>query len=241
MFRNIFQSGFISLLSASGSHPLQLWDVRLEDDGEIRWIKDDDDTFARRNESNHVIGPVIEIVCSNLSQNYIICPTKLDDSSRERPSLGITLSFLYFTLCPEITKQQQRQQQTNHFSLEVTILDDKKITRRFRCSTYQSTTSIKTDLCTFPLRLTRRPQGLKRDELLLPSSERDSYEQGECESCWNRVCFPLAEYTQKVYGTILLETKHVQIHATNFQIKQVFFAEKQLSEDELPLEFRLFQ
>ena len=240
MFRNTFQSGFISILSPGGSRPLQLWDVHLEDDGEIRLIKGND---ANRDESNHIIkGPVIEMACSEPSQNYIMCPLKLD-SSTERPSLGITLPILYLTIyMPERTKQQQRN---NHFSLEVSILDEKQITRRFRCSTFQSTTSV-ADICTlFPLRLTQRPRGLKREQLLLPPMERDNPHQEdeheECEPCWNRVCIPLAEYTHKAYGTKLLETRDIRIQGQHVYIDRVYFAEKQVSEDELPQEFRLFQ
>lgn len=238
MFRNTFQSGFISILSAAGSHPLQLWNIHLEDDGEIRLVED----MADRDESNHISGPVIEMTCSDSSQNYIICPFKLD-SSPERPSLGITLPVLYLTIyMPERTKQQQ---QINHFSLEISVLDDKQITRRFRCSTCQSTTIVQADICTFPLRLTQRPRGLKREQLLLPPLERDNPhlqdEQEESEPCWNRVCIPLAEYTYKTYGTKLLETKNIQIQGRHLYIDRVYFSEKQVSEDELPQEFRLFQ
>jgi hypothetical protein len=246
MFRNTYQSGFISVFSARGSHPLQLWDVHLEDDGEIRMIEDIGEGDADCDASNHLCGPVIEMTCSNLSQNYIICPTKWGNSSLsspERPSLGIALPFLYFTLyMPERTKQQQKLQM-NHVSIEVTVLDDKLITRRFRCSTFQSTTSIQADICTFPLRLAQRPRELKREQLLLPPSAHDNprhtTEQEDCQPCWNRICVHLAEYTKKAYGTQLLETKHIQIHGRRFQLNRVYFADKQVSEDELPHELRL--
>ena len=238
MFRNTFQSGFISILSAEGSHPLQLWDIHLDDDGEIRLIKD----MANLDESNHISGPVIKMTCSDLSKNCIICPLKLD-ASPHRPSLGITLPILYLTMyMPERTKQQQ---QINHFSFEVSVLDDKQITRRLRCSTFQSTTSVQADICTFPLRLTQRPRRLKREQLLLPPLEQDNPhqqdEQEECEPCWNRVCIPLSEYTYKAYGTKLLETRAIQIQGRHLYIDRVYFTETQLSEDELPREFRLFQ
>lgn len=237
MFRNTFQSGFISILSPGGSHPLQLWDIHLEDDGEIRLIKGND---ANRDESNHISNPVIEMTCSDPSQNYIICPFKLD-SSTERPSLGITLPILYLT----IYMPEQQQRNNDHFSVEVSILDEKQITRRFRCSTFQSTTSVQSDVCICPLRLTQRPRGLKREQLLLPPIERDNLQQEdeheECEPCWNRVCIPLAEYTYKAYGTKLLETRDIRIQGQHVYIDRVYFTEKQFSEDELPQEFRLFQ
>mmetsp|Transcript_20248 Transcript_20248/g.31640 ORF Transcript_20248/g.31640 Transcript_20248/m.31640 type:complete len:243 (-) Transcript_20248:36-764(-) len=240
MFRNTFQSGFISIFSASGSHPLQLWDIHLQDDGEIRLIKNIRDNDANCNDSNHISGPLIEMICSNISQNYIMCPFKMD-SSPERPSLGITLPVLYLTIyMSERTKQQQ---QINHLSLEVTVLDNKQINRRFRCSTFQSTTSLNPDICTFPLRLKKRHRGLKREQLLLPPLERDNpqqiNEEEECELCWNRVFIPLAEYTYKAYGTQLLETKHLQIQGRHFYMNRVYFAEKQVSEDELPQALRL--
>ena len=239
MFRNTFQSGLISILSPGGSHPLQLWDIHLEDDGEIRLIKGND---ANRNESNHISNPVIEITCSEPSHNYIICPFKLD-SSTERPSLGITLPILYLTIyMPERTNHLQRN---NHFSVEISILDEKQITRRLRCSTFQSTTSIQANICTFPLRLTQRLPS-KREQLLLPPMERDNLHQEdeheeECEPCWNRICIPLAEYTYKAYGTELLETRDIRIQGQHVRISRIYFAEKQVSEDELPQEFRLFQ
>ena len=237
MFRNSFQSGLISIFSASGSDPLQLWDVHLlGNDGEIRLVDDS----SKLQDSNHSVGPVIEMKSTDLSQNYIICPPLLD-SSHVRTSLGIILPFLYFTIY--LPKQQQTM---NHFSMEVTILDDKQITRRFRCSTYQSVTSINADLCTFPFRLTQRVRAMKRDQLLLHPAEHGyekysgSNEEEEVEPCWNRVCLPLVEYNQKAYGTKLVEIQHVQIHATNCQIKHVYFTDKQLSEEELPPELCLF-
>lgn len=237
MFRNSFQSGIISIFSASGTHPLQLWDVHLEDDGEIRLVDDS----SKLHDSNHdSVGPVVEMKCTDLPHNYIICPTILD-SSHVRTSLGIILPFLYFTIY--LPKQQQTM---NHFSIEVTILDDKQITRRFRCSTYQSVTSINADICTFSLRLKQRLRAMKRDQLLLHPSEHDyetysnSNEEDEVEPCWSRVCLPLAEYNHKAYGTKLVEINHVQIHATNCQIRNVYFTDKQLSEEELPPELCLF-
>ena len=238
MFRNSFQSGIISIFSASGTNPLQLWDVHLENDGEIRLVDDN----SKLHDSNHdSVGPVIEMKSTDLSQNYIICPPTLLDSSHVRTSLGIILPFLYFTIY--LPKQLQTM---NHFSMEVTILDDKHITRRFRCSTYQSVTSINADICTFPLRLTQRVRAVKRDQLLLHPSEHDyekysdSNGEEEVEPCWNRVCLPLVEYNHKAYGTKLVEIQYVQIHATNCQIKHVYFTDKQLSEEELPAELCLF-
>ena len=167
------------------------------------------------------------------------------------------------------------------FSFEVTILDDKRMIRRFRASTYQSTTLIKPDICVVPLRLERQQRRLARDALLLPAKKQkldgkhptypdrictegsnsydkcDYYGPGggnsdgvdeddedfnstETVSCWNRLCVPLSEYTRRAYGTNYVETMWVQIHA-NCQLKRVYFAEREINEDdELPEEFRLY-
>mmetsp|Transcript_15997 Transcript_15997/g.27256 ORF Transcript_15997/g.27256 Transcript_15997/m.27256 type:complete len:152 (+) Transcript_15997:719-1174(+) len=44
--------------------------------------------------------------------------------------------------------------------------------RRFRASTYQSTTVIEPDICTLPLKLDMRSKRLKRDAFLLPTKKR---------------------------------------------------------------------
>jgi len=280
MFRSTFQSGVISMLSAYGTDPLQLWDIYLDDsnpekekNGFIRRIMDHNinpknETESRRSDSiddskdeRVVQGPFIEILGSSLPQNFIICPPKRD-ASESRPSLGITLSHLHIVI--KIPSQ-------SHFSFEVTILDDKQIIRRFRASTYQSTTVVKPDLCTFPLKLERKPRRLVRDALLLPDKQhgkfdsRDNqnkilewginqynpqYTQSEDHasgseddmiSCWNRISLPLVEYTRRAYGTKYLETMWIQIHST-CQLKRIYFTENEMNGDDmLPEEFRLYQ
>ena len=213
-------------------------------------------------------GPSIEISGSRLSQNYIICPKKTN-SGIIRPSLGITLPYLVFIV--QVTppsKQQLNYQKQSIFSFEVTILDDKQLTRRFRASTYQSTTQIKRDICHVPLRFERRRRWLVRDSLLLPAKKdkaigynRNSYshdnnnndeddinnedgidgeDDADYDSCWNRLSIPLSQYTRRAYGTNYAETMWVQIHG-NCQLKRVYFAENDMNEDdELPDEFRLY-
>jgi len=160
-------------------------------------------------------------------------------------------------------------------------VDDTQTIRRFRASTYQSTTNtvIKPDICILPLRLERQQKRLTRDALLLPakkqkvvnSSNDDPYTKSNAydknssksyygpgtgdgnaddnqddendldkTSSWNRLCIPLSEYTRRAYGTNYVETMWVQVHA-NCQLKRVYFAEKEVNEDdELPEEFRLY-
>jgi hypothetical protein len=116
-------------------------------------------------------GSSIEITGSRLSRNYITCPpiskksdTATTTTTTTRPSLGITLPYLYLTVRMPTLQSD--------FSFEVTILDDKRMIRRFRASTYQSTTVIKPDICAMPLRLERQRRQLARDALLLPAKKQ---------------------------------------------------------------------
>ena len=262
MFSNSYQSGVISILSAYGSNPLQLWDITLDqstDDSTVSSsvcrINNDNDT------ANKVSGPSIEISGKQLSKNYITCPPiqSTTSSSSHRPSLGIKLPYL--NLIIHVPSQSD-------FSLEISILDDKQNIRRFRASTYQSTTVIKPDICTFPLKLERQHAHLVRDALLLEepaekkqkcvedyelngsyygpqTNDNDSDDEytdsnNKKQSCWNNICIPLAEYTKLAYGSTYQETVSIQIHS-HCQLKRVYFSEKQMNEDdELPEEFRLY-
>lgn len=280
MFRSTFQSGVISVLSPYGSHPLQLWDMHVDPSSDpehhsrIRRIgcKEERNPALKENgvDANQVNvgGPSIELSSTRISQNYIVCPPKLGERGKTpRPSLGITLPYLYLTIY--VPPQ-------SNFSFEVTILDDKQTVRRFRASTYQSSTVIKPDICLMPLKLERQRRRLKRDALLMPVKKQkmdsidnangkssnlhdnESYygpgssededddsvdvfcDSSETSSCWNRLCIPLSEYVRRAYGTAYAETMQVQIHA-NCQLKRVYFSETELDEDdELPREFRLY-
>ncbi len=214
------------------------------------------------NDQDVVQGPFIELSGSSLPKNFIICPPKRMNSLDSRPSLGINLSYLYLVI---------KIPSNFHFSFEVTILDDRQITRRFRASTYQSTTVIEPDLCTFPLKLERRTRRPVRDAFLMPDNqqgktdsmsnsnqflgwESDEYNpqytqrehhasgsEDDLTSCWNRISLPLVEYTRRAYGTKYLETVSVQIHST-CHVKRVYFTEYEMNGDDmLPDEFRLYQ
>jgi len=217
-------------------------------------INNDDDNV------NKVSGSAIEISGQELSKNYVTCPPTQSTNLSHRPSLGIKLPYLNLTI--HVPSQSD-------FSIEVTILDDKQKICRFRASTYQSTTVIKPDICTFPLKLERKDSHLVRDALLLeepsqkkqkrvedyelngsyygPQTNNDSSNVAEytdsnnkTQSCWNNVCIPLAEYTRVAYGSIYQETMWIQIHSHCY-LKRIYFSEKQMNEDdELPEEFRLY-
>ncbi|XP_027196827.1 cilia- and flagella-associated protein 20-like [Dermatophagoides pteronyssinus] len=125
MFKNTFQSGFLSILYSIGSNPLQIWEKKVKN-GSIKRITDND-----------IQSLVIEITGSNVSTTYVTCPPQ------PRSSLGIKLPFLIL-----IVKNLKR-----FFSFEVEILDDKNVRRRFRASNFQSVTRVKHFICSMPLRL----------------------------------------------------------------------------------------
>ena len=125
MFRNTFQSGFLSVLYSIGSKPLQIWDKKVRN-GHIKRLTDQD-----------IQSSVLEIMGTNVSTNYITCPA---DAKR---TLGIKLPFLVM-----IIKNLKK-----YFTFEVQVLDDKNVRRRFRASNYQSTTRVKPFICTMPMRL----------------------------------------------------------------------------------------
>ena len=109
MFRNTFQSGFLSILYSIGSKPLQIWDKKVRN-GHIKRITDQD-----------IQSSVLEIMGTNVSTNFITCPA---DPKR---TLGIKLPFLVM-----IIKNLKK-----YFTFEVQVLDDKNVRRRFRASNYQ--------------------------------------------------------------------------------------------------------
>uniref|UniRef100_A0A8C2SE39 CFA20 domain-containing protein n=1 Tax=Capra hircus TaxID=9925 RepID=A0A8C2SE39_CAPHI len=125
MFKNTFQSGFLSILYSIGSKPLQIWDKKVRN-GHIKRITDND-----------IQSLVLEIEGTNVSTTYITCPAD------PKKTLGIKLPFLVM-----IIKNLKK-----YFTFEVQVLDDKNVRRRFRASNYQSTTRVKPFICTMPMRL----------------------------------------------------------------------------------------
>ena len=76
MFRNTFQSGFLSILYSIGSKPLQIWDKKVRN-GHIKRITDPD-----------IQSSVLEIMGTNVSTTFIQCPADA------KKTLGIKLPFL---------------------------------------------------------------------------------------------------------------------------------------------------
>jgi hypothetical protein len=107
------------------SKPLQIWDATVQN-GHVKRITDPD-----------IQSSVVEIMGTNVSTNYIVCP------SDSKKTLGIKLPFLVMIL----------KNMNKYFTFEVQVLDDKNVRRRFRASNYQSTTRVKPFICTMPMRL----------------------------------------------------------------------------------------
>ncbi|CAK9295242.1 unnamed protein product [Gordionus sp. m RMFG-2023] len=184
MFKNTFQSGYLSVLYSLGSKPLQLWDTKVRN-GHIKRISDND-----------IQSLIIEIIGNNVSTTYITCPND------PRKNLGIKLPYLVL-----IVKNLNK-----YFTFEIQILDDKNIKRRFRASNFQSTTRVKSYICTMPLRL---------------------------DDGWNVIQMNLPDFVKRAYGTNYVETLKIQIHA-NCRIRRIYFSDRLYLEDELPAEFKLY-
>ncbi|ONK72072.1 uncharacterized protein A4U43_C04F15400 [Asparagus officinalis] len=125
MFKNTFQSGFLSILYSLGSKPLQIWDKEVVN-GQIKRPQDED-----------IHSNVLEIVGSNVQSTYITCPA--DPAA----TLGIKLPFFIM-----VVKNLKK-----YFTFEIQILDDKNVRRRFRASNFQAVTRVKPFICTMPLKL----------------------------------------------------------------------------------------
>ena len=76
MFKNTFQSGFLSILYSIGSKPLQIWDKQIKN-GHIKRLTDPD-----------IQSSVLEIMGTNVSTNFIAAP------ANPKETLGIKLPFL---------------------------------------------------------------------------------------------------------------------------------------------------
>ncbi|XP_036341307.1 cilia- and flagella-associated protein 20 isoform X2 [Rhagoletis pomonella] len=106
MFKNTFQSGFLSILYSIGSKPLQIWDKKVRN-GHIKRITDND-----------IQSLVLEIVGTNVSTTFVTCPAD------PKKTLGIKLPYLVM-----IIKNLKK-----YFTFEVQVLDDKNVRRRFRAN-----------------------------------------------------------------------------------------------------------
>ncbi|ONI16820.1 hypothetical protein PRUPE_3G123900 [Prunus persica] len=83
MFKNTFQSGFLSILYSLGSKPLQIWDKEGLGFGLTKFVDD----HIKRPQDEDIQSNVLEIGM-NIQSTYITCPA--DPSA----TLGIKLPFL---------------------------------------------------------------------------------------------------------------------------------------------------
>ena len=125
MFRNTVQSGFLSILYATGSKPLQIWRKNINN-GYVKRITD----FEMQSS-------VIEICGANVSTCFLTCP------SNPKQTLGVKMPFLVLLI----------KYLKKYFTFEVQVIDDKNVKRRFRASNYQSNTRVKPFICTIPMKL----------------------------------------------------------------------------------------
>ena len=105
MFKNTFQSGFLSILYSIGSKPLQIWDKKVRN-GHIKRITDPD-----------IQSFVLEIVGTNVSTTYITCPAD------PRKTLGIKLPYLVM-----IVKNMKK-----YFTFEVQVRSTSEISDLVAC------------------------------------------------------------------------------------------------------------
>ena len=98
MFRNTFQSGFLSILYAIGSKPLQIWRKNINN-GYVKRITD----FEMQSS-------VIEICGANVSTCLLSCP------SNPKQTLGVKMPFLVLLI----------KYLKKYFTFEVQVIDDKR-------------------------------------------------------------------------------------------------------------------
>lgn len=187
MLRNTFQSGFVSIFFSLGSKPLQMWKTLQGNT---------DGSFVRPVVDEDINSQVLELRDDNVANTRIECPADPSDT------LAITLPYVVL-----VVKNMQR-----YFTFELELLDDLRVTRRFRCSNYQVEPRITDDLCTMPLVL---------------------------EPGWNTVTLDLRKLVNKAYGTIFAEVSGVVVHA-NARVRRIYFAEKLVAEENLPAEFKMY-
>ncbi|KAG0073031.1 hypothetical protein BGZ89_000044 [Linnemannia elongata] len=212
MFKNTFQSGFLSVFYSLGSDPLQLWAKRVgpppSSASKPQSTSNDEDSpttpppdHQQEPRVDFVVddtlnSQVLEILSTNLPTTFITTP------SLATRTLGIKLPYLVF-LVKNLGK---------YWSFEVTVLDDRGEKRRFRASNFQTTTRVKPYITTMPLRM---------------------------DPGWNQIQLNLADYVKRAYGTAYVETQRITIHAS-CRIRRIYFSDRLVPENELPAEFKLY-
>lgn len=113
LFRNSCQRGLLTIFSSTGSKPLGLWELHIQNG------------YYKRYMDPQIRSMIFEIAGNNVSTAYMICP-------KGKNVLGIVMPYLVM-----VVKNLHK-----YWSFEITILDDDNVRRRFRASNFQSTTRI---------------------------------------------------------------------------------------------------
>eukprot|EP00958_Prasinococcus_capsulatus_P019494 scaffold2408_cov386-Prasinococcus_capsulatus_cf.AAC.2 len=249
MFRNTFQSGFLSIFYSLGSNPLQLWRTEVcawrwagphgrarppprgwaaPASASLLWCRGAAADGGLRAPLAQIQSDVLELRGENLAKNFAECP---GDPSK---TLGIKLPFLTLLLKPLEEEGGRRF----FFSFEVQSVDNTHATRRFRGSNYETTAQNHEAVCTLPLTLSKA----RDDPRAAPPPSRAGPLTGGVRARaqgWNTVTMDLADFTKRAYGTVHQETQRVKIHA-NCRVRRVFFSDQVYPPDALPTDFKLF-
>ncbi|XP_044581415.1 RNA polymerase-associated protein LEO1-like [Cotesia glomerata] len=144
---------------------------------------------------NEINSLAVEIAGTNVSTAYIYSP------KNQSASLGISHPFIVILL-----KNMKR-----YFTMEITILDEDGMHRRFKLSNFQSKTKIRPFSTTMPMGL----------------------------GCgWNQIQLNMVELVKIAYGTVYRETTRLQINA-NCRIRRIYFSDRLYGEEDLPEEYRI--
>lgn len=100
---------------------------------------------------------------------------------------------------------------SKYFMFTIDLIDDTKTKRTLKISNMALKAHVKADLCTIPLTMTNG---------------------------WNTLNMDLGVLLKRAYGTNYVKTTRLTIHA-NCRIKRVYFANKELHEEDVPSEYRL--
>ncbi|KAJ1935693.1 hypothetical protein GGF37_005900 [Kickxella alabastrina] len=130
MFRNVYQSGILTVFNSASTQPLQLWSSTVAKNYESSSIEIRDD-------DSDITGPVLLLQSADLQSTFISCPR------RESDTLGLKLPFMSISL-----------KNIDHlFSFEIETADNRGIVRRFRVGNYETKAHIGHDISRLPLRL----------------------------------------------------------------------------------------
>jgi hypothetical protein len=125
MYKNEFQTDYLSILYSIGIKPLEKWNLEVKN-GHIKRVLDND-----------MQSSVLEIIGANINLNSISLPAS------DKQSLGIQM--------PHFVMQVKNLKK--YFSFEVTVSDDKGIKRVFKACNFHTLTRVKTNICIVPLKL----------------------------------------------------------------------------------------